>query len=170
MDIVNHKNKAGKKESRRHATFKPWNKQIKPSEIDFFVTNKSIVITSFKVNRKISKDIWQHELKDHMGIQIFINLAPHNTKPKENIEKDVSTYLKMCSRQFDEALQGKLQNTELETEEVDYIQLTNATTEVVEELIPSKKRKGFHRKNSPAILELIKLKRQRWNTGSVEER
>eukprot|EP00924_Labyrinthula_sp_SR-Ha-C_P007150 snap_masked-scaffold_8-processed-gene-10.25-mRNA-1 protein AED:1.00 eAED:1.00 QI:0/-1/0/0/-1/1/1/0/120 len=68
MDIVNHRNKTGKKGTRRHATFKPWNKQIKSSEIDFFIINKPTAISSFKVNRNISKDIWQHEPKDHMGI------------------------------------------------------------------------------------------------------
>eukprot|EP00924_Labyrinthula_sp_SR-Ha-C_P004105 snap_masked-scaffold_3-processed-gene-13.33-mRNA-1 protein AED:1.00 eAED:1.00 QI:0/-1/0/0/-1/1/1/0/63 len=63
----------------------------------------------------------------------------------------------MYSKQFDESLRRKFQDTELETEEMDYIQLTKAIREVVEELITSKKRKGFHRKNSPGTFELIKL-------------
>eukprot|EP00924_Labyrinthula_sp_SR-Ha-C_P013310 snap_masked-scaffold_45-processed-gene-1.50-mRNA-1 protein AED:1.00 eAED:1.00 QI:0/-1/0/0/-1/1/1/0/196 len=144
MEIVNYRHKTGKKGSRTHAIFKPWNKQIRSSETNFFVTNKPITITSFKVNRKISKDIWQHELKDHMETQIFINLTPHNTKPKDNTEKDLSTYLKMCSKKFDEARQRKLQNTELETKEVDYNQLTKAMREAVDEQVASKKHKGFH--------------------------
>eukprot|EP00924_Labyrinthula_sp_SR-Ha-C_P016393 snap_masked-scaffold_6-processed-gene-1.27-mRNA-1 protein AED:1.00 eAED:1.00 QI:0/-1/0/0/-1/1/1/0/104 len=75
----------------------------------------------------------------------------------------------MCRKQFYEALLCKSQNTELEIEEVDYIQLTNVTRKIVEELILSKKCKGFHRKNSPPTLELIKVKWQRWGTTSVEE-
>eukprot|EP00924_Labyrinthula_sp_SR-Ha-C_P016774 augustus_masked-scaffold_6-processed-gene-14.52-mRNA-1 protein AED:1.00 eAED:1.00 QI:0/-1/0/0/-1/1/1/0/310 len=170
MDIVNHRHQTRKKGPRRHATFKPWNKQIRSSELDSFVSNKPTAITSFKVDRKISKDTWQHELKNHMGIQISINLTPHNTKPKYNTEKDVSTYLKACSKPFHEALQRKLQNTEFETEEVEYLQLAKAIREVVEELSPSKKRNGFHRKNCAAALEVIKLKPQRWNTASSEEK
>eukprot|EP00924_Labyrinthula_sp_SR-Ha-C_P001400 snap_masked-scaffold_44-processed-gene-1.24-mRNA-1 protein AED:1.00 eAED:1.00 QI:0/-1/0/0/-1/1/1/0/136 len=53
---------------------------------------------------------------------------------------------------------------------MDYIQHTKAKREVVEELILYKKRKGFQRKNFPASLELIKLRRQSWKTASEEER
>eukprot|EP00924_Labyrinthula_sp_SR-Ha-C_P002875 snap_masked-scaffold_13-processed-gene-9.20-mRNA-1 protein AED:1.00 eAED:1.00 QI:0/-1/0/0/-1/1/1/0/64 len=52
IDLANHRFKAGKKGSRRNETFKPWNKQIRSSEIDFFVTNKPTAVASFKVSKK----------------------------------------------------------------------------------------------------------------------
>eukprot|EP00924_Labyrinthula_sp_SR-Ha-C_P002734 snap_masked-scaffold_13-processed-gene-5.23-mRNA-1 protein AED:1.00 eAED:1.00 QI:0/-1/0/0/-1/1/1/0/64 len=52
IDLVNHRSKATEKGSGRQKTFKPWNKQIRSSEIDFFVTNKPTAVASFKVSKE----------------------------------------------------------------------------------------------------------------------